>query len=122
MICKEWSTRGRYAAWTTAGIMLHYERLLEESCQEPLRWELRRAGCAMSKAIKAYASADFRARREQHNLVVRQRFDQLAKECLSARRAHKVRGVEARRRLRKRRLRSACGTSPDHRCMCLYSL
>lgn len=71
----------RYAAWTTAGIMLHYERLLEESCQEPLRWELRRAGCAMSKAIKAYASADFRARREQHNLVVRQRFDQLAKEC-----------------------------------------
>lgn len=69
----------RFAAWDTAGFMLHYDRLFEVQ-EDPLRSEFRSAGSAMSRAIKAFASADLRARRELHSLVVRQRLDNLAKD------------------------------------------
>lgn len=70
----------RFSAWSTAGFMLHYDRLLEATQEDPLRPELRHSGIAMSKAIKAFASADLRARREQHSLVVRQRLENLGKD------------------------------------------
>ncbi|CAK9021929.1 unnamed protein product [Durusdinium trenchii] len=68
----------RFTGWAAAGFILHYERLLEESQEDPLRPELRNAGFAVSKAVKAFASADLRARREQGNIAMRQRLDQLA--------------------------------------------
>mmetsp|Transcript_57950 Transcript_57950/g.91667 ORF Transcript_57950/g.91667 Transcript_57950/m.91667 type:complete len:109 (-) Transcript_57950:77-403(-) len=70
----------RFSAWGTAGFMLHYDRLLEATQEDPLRFELRHSGLALSKAIKAFASADLRARREQHSLVVRQRLENLGKD------------------------------------------
>ncbi|CAJ1359061.1 unnamed protein product [Effrenium voratum] len=70
----------RFTAWSTAGFMLHYERMLEEGGgqADPVRPELRRAGSAMSKSMKAFAGGDLRARREQHNQTLRQRLDRVA--------------------------------------------
>jgi len=83
----------RYTDWATAGFMLHYERLLAgadangnvevagaQEVGDPTRLEVRRTATAMNKAIKAFASADLRARREQHNEALRQRLDRLVQK------------------------------------------
>ncbi|CAE8711315.1 unnamed protein product [Polarella glacialis] len=66
----------RFADLTTAGLLLHYERLLAganstgeiapgmEDTGDPTRSELRCTGLALNKVIKAFANADLRERRE----------------------------------------------------------
>lgn len=64
--------------WAAAELLLHYERLLwgaapsgrldqdatEEAWGDPMRPDIRKTGLALSKAVKAFAHAEFRERRE----------------------------------------------------------
>jgi hypothetical protein len=73
----------RYTDWAAAGLLLHYERLLapagsageakgsEEAACDPTRPELRCTGQALNKAMKAFANADLRERREAQRPAIR---------------------------------------------------
>eukprot|EP00931_Biecheleriopsis_adriatica_P031786 TRINITY_DN18599_c0_g1_i1.p1 TRINITY_DN18599_c0_g1~~TRINITY_DN18599_c0_g1_i1.p1 ORF type:complete len:887 (-),score=138.77 TRINITY_DN18599_c0_g1_i1:163-2823(-) len=68
----------RYSDWAVAGLMLHYERLLagagptgempaspQEEVGDPTRLEVRQTALTLNKAVKVFAHADLRERREQ---------------------------------------------------------
>eukprot|EP00930_Biecheleria_cincta_P051093 TRINITY_DN3625_c0_g2_i1.p1 TRINITY_DN3625_c0_g2~~TRINITY_DN3625_c0_g2_i1.p1 ORF type:complete len:887 (-),score=135.70 TRINITY_DN3625_c0_g2_i1:116-2776(-) len=73
----------RYTDWAAAGLLLHYERLLagagsageakgsEEATCDPTRPDLRCTGQALNKAMKAFANADLRERREAQRPTIR---------------------------------------------------
>lgn len=72
----------RPSDWSAAGLLLHYERLLwgasasgavpagstEEAWGDPLRLDVRRTGAALNKAVKAFAQAELRERRESQHM------------------------------------------------------
>jgi len=75
----------RCTDWATAGLLLHYDRLLcgagpngempagtpSEEVGDPTRLEVKRAGLCLNKAIKAFTNADLRERRELQRLALR---------------------------------------------------
>eukprot|EP00440_Ansanella_granifera_P029504 gb/GFBE01032045.1/.p1 GENE.gb/GFBE01032045.1/~~gb/GFBE01032045.1/.p1 ORF type:complete len:898 (+),score=127.44 gb/GFBE01032045.1/:1-2694(+) len=79
------ATAERYMDWAVAGLLLHYERLLAgagptgempaaslgQEVGDPTRPDVRRTGISMSKAMKAFANADLRERREHQRVLLR---------------------------------------------------
>lgn len=81
------ATADRYTAWVAAGLLLHYDRLIagigptgeakgnakgfEQVTCDPTRPELQCTGLALNAALKAFASADLRERREAKRLEIK---------------------------------------------------
>lgn len=81
------ATADRYTAWVAAGLLLHYERLLartgpsteakgnakgiEQGTCDPIRPELQCTGLELNAALKAFANADLRERREAKRLAIK---------------------------------------------------
>eukprot|EP00930_Biecheleria_cincta_P051092 TRINITY_DN3625_c0_g1_i1.p1 TRINITY_DN3625_c0_g1~~TRINITY_DN3625_c0_g1_i1.p1 ORF type:complete len:879 (-),score=131.45 TRINITY_DN3625_c0_g1_i1:463-3099(-) len=81
------ATADRHADWAAAGFLLHYERLLvgagpvsdakgivkaiEQGACDPIRPELQCTGVALNAALKAFANADLRERRDAKRLAIK---------------------------------------------------
>jgi hypothetical protein len=81
------ATADRHADWAAAGFLLHYERLLvgagpgsdtngkvkgiEQGSRDPTRPETQCAGIALNEALKAFANADLRERRDAKRLAIK---------------------------------------------------
>jgi len=81
------ATADRHADWAAAGLVLHYERLLvgagpgsdakekvkgiEQGPCDPTRPEIQCTGVALNEALKAFANADLRERRDAKRLAIK---------------------------------------------------